>query len=101
MYLEHMLFSSAMTRFSLAGALPSAIVFIFKDHPGFQSGEKFLKVAISVCLFNVIFPYPTWTLVFITLACYVFACNDVITNLRKGSNIMQRICQCCVLISGV
>jgi len=53
-----MLFSSTITRFFLAGSLPSAILFFFKDDPVFQSGEKFLKVVLSVYLFNMISPYP-------------------------------------------
>lgn len=79
--------SSAITRFSLAGALPSVIFFFFKLSPVFQSGEKLLKVASSVYLIVSLLTLR-WTVIFIGAVCPVCACvfGDAIINFRKGSN---------------
>lgn len=73
--------SSAITRFSLARALPS-VIFFFKVSPVFQSGDILFKVAFSL---NLILSALTlrWTVIFLRAACPGCACvfADVIVNL--------------------
>lgn len=86
-----MLFPSAITGFSLAGALPSAVLSFFfpEDDPVFQSGEKFLEVDFFL------FAHDQWDSGFhkISLVLYVLGFGDAIINLRKESNTMQRVSQ--------
>lgn len=89
MYLEHMLFSSAITRFYIARALPSAILLCFlfvcfvlilffsfsKDYPVFQTEEKFLKMAFCLFVCLIWSPHMTrWILVSVRSVYSVCAC---------------------------
>lgn len=56
MYLEHMFSSSAITRFSLARALPS-VIFFFQSQSCISVWGQVVQSGL-LCLFNTISPFP-------------------------------------------